>query len=140
MTYSNADTLKLQIVKENRNKSGIYCWTNHNNGKCYVGSSGNLGERFYRYYKIDFLMATLKRSRSKIYSSILKNGYSKFKLDILEYCNKEDLIKREQYYIDLLIPEYNILSSASSSIGLKHTEEAKKKMRKIALGRKRNVS
>lgn len=119
VTYSNADTFKLQIVKENRRKSGIYCWTNLNNGKSYEGSSGNLGERFYRYYKIDFLMAALKRSRSKIYSSILKNGYSKFKVDILEYCNKEDLIKREQYYLDLLKPEYNILSSASSSRGFK---------------------
>jgi len=117
----------IQIIKENRRKSGIYCWTNLINGKIYVGSSVNLGERFYRYYKIDFLMEVLKRSRSKIYSSILKNGYSNFQLDILEYCNKEDLLKREQYFIDLLKPGYNILSSASSSLGLKHTAETKKK-------------
>lgn len=134
-SYSNADTLKLQIVRENRRKSGIYCWTNLINGKIYVGSSSNLGERFYRYYKIDFLMGVLKRSRSKIYSSILKNGYSNFKLDILEYCNKEDLLKREQYYIDQLKPGYNILNSAGSSLGLKHTEETRKKMSKSALGR-----
>jgi hypothetical protein len=127
VSYSNADTLKLQIIKENRKKSGVYCWTNLINGKIYVGSSSNLGERFYRYYKIDFLMGVLKRSRSQIYSSILKNGYSNFKLDILEYCNKEDLLKREQHFIDLLKPKYNILNSASSSLGFKHTEETKKK-------------
>jgi group I intron endonuclease len=72
-------------------------------------------------------MGVLKRSRSQIYSSILKNGYSNFKLDILEYCNKEDLLKREQHFIDLLKPKYNILNSASSSLGFKHTEETKKK-------------
>ena len=80
-------------------------------------------------------MEVLKRSRSKIYSSILKNGYSNFQLDILEYCNKEDLLKREQYFIDLLKPGYNILNSASSSLGLKHTAETKKKMSELALGR-----
>jgi len=133
----------IQIIKENRRKSGIYCWTNLINGKIYVGSSVNLGERFYRYYKIDFLMEVLKRSRSKIYSSILKNGYSNFQLDILEYCNKEDLLKREQYFIDLLKPGYNILSSASSSLGLKHTAETKKKNEWISTWPnffKRNVS
>jgi len=143
VSYSNADTLKLQIIKENRRKSGIYCWTNLINGKIYVGSSVNLGERFYRYYKIDFLMEVLKRSRSKIYSSILKNGYSNFQLDILEYCNKEDLLKREQYFIDLLKPGYNILNSASSSLGLKHTAETKKKNEWISTWSnffKRNVS
>lgn len=30
--YSNADTDKLRIIKENKNKSGIYCWTNLVNG------------------------------------------------------------------------------------------------------------
>jgi hypothetical protein len=25
VSYSNADTLKLQIIKENRKKSGVYC-------------------------------------------------------------------------------------------------------------------
>jgi len=31
---------------------------------------------------------------------------------------------REQYYIDLLKPEYNILSSAGSSLGYKHDDQA----------------
>jgi len=44
-----------------------------------------------------------------IYKALLKNGYSNFTLEILEYCDSEDLIKREQYYLELLKPEYNIL-------------------------------
>jgi hypothetical protein len=36
VTYLNADTLKLQIIKENKKKSGIYRWTNLINGKSYI--------------------------------------------------------------------------------------------------------
>lgn len=40
-----------------------------------------------------------------------------------------DVIKREQYYLDLLKPKYNILSKAGSSLGYKHTELSKEKMK-----------
>jgi group I intron endonuclease len=56
---------------------------------------------------------------------LLKHGYSKFSLDILEYCEINVLIKREQYYIDLLKPKYNILKAANSRLGSKHTLETK---------------
>lgn len=135
VTYLNADTLKLQIIKENRKKSGVYRWTNVINGKSYIGSSSDLGERFYRYYSIDYLLKVLARTRSYIYSSLLKNGYSNFKLEVLEYCKKKDLLNREQYYFDILKPEYNILKTPYSSLGLKHTEETKARMSKLALGR-----
>ena len=58
-----------------------------------------------------------------INKSLLKNGYSNFRLEILEYCAPEECIKREQFYIDTLKPEYNILKIAGSSLGHKHTEE-----------------
>jgi hypothetical protein len=35
----------------------------------------------------------------------------------LEYCDLENIIDREQYYIDLLKPEYNVLKDAGSSLG-----------------------
>jgi hypothetical protein len=80
-------------------------------------------------------LGVLARSRSNIISSLLKYGYSSFRLEILEYCSREDLLKKEQDYIDGLKPEYNILKTTISSLGLKHTEEAKLKMSKLALGR-----
>jgi group I intron endonuclease len=46
---------------------------------------------------------------------LLKSGYSGFKLEILEYCDSKDLLKREQYYLELLEPEYNILKTAGDS-------------------------
>lgn len=47
----------------------------------------------------------------------------------MEYCDPKDCIKREQYYIDLYKPEYNIYQTAGSPLGYKHTEEALIKLR-----------
>ena len=55
--------------------------------------------------------------------ALLKEGYSSFSLYILEYCDKNNVVKREQYYIDLLNPEYNILKIAGSSLGFKHSKK-----------------
>jgi group I intron endonuclease len=60
-----------------------------------------------------------KGSRSAIYSALLKHGYSNFGVDILEYCEPNKLITREQHYIDLLKPKYNICKTAGSRLGLK---------------------
>lgn len=67
----------------------------------------------------------LKKGKSAIYSSLLKYGCSNFSFEILEYCEPSDAICREQYYLDLLKggPKYNILPTAGSSKGFKHSEE-----------------
>jgi NUMOD3 motif/NUMOD1 domain len=72
------------------------------------------------------MMAQLKRKKSAIYSSLIKHGYSNFKLEILEYCDKSNVIVREQAYIDLLSPEYNLNKTAGSRFGSKHSEETKR--------------
>jgi len=64
----------------------------------------------------------------------LKNGYSNFTLEILEFCTAENCIKKEQYYIDLLKPEYNLL--LGSWLGYKHLEESRAKMALVRLGKK----
>jgi len=63
----------------------------------------------------------------------LKYGYIKFSIDILEYCEPSDLIKREQYYMDVLKPEYNILKKAGSSLGYKHSLKTLLKFKKRKL-------
>ena len=78
----------------------------------------------------------LGKSKSKIYNAILKHGVYKFILEILEYCDKEMVVIREQCYIDLLQPEYNILKTAGSCLGNKASLETRAAMRAAALGRK----
>ena len=74
------------------------------------------------------------RNNSIISNSILKHDYSNFSLDILEYCKPNELISREQYYMDLLNPKYNILPIAGSRLGSKHSPETllKYKNRKLS--------
>lgn len=120
IVYHNADSQKKQIYLNNRGKSGIYMWVNTVNNKRYVGSSSDLQRRISSYYSVAYLT---KYNSTVINRALLKYGYSAFSLYILEYCNKEDLISREQYFIDIYKPEYNILKIAGSSLGFKQSEE-----------------
>ena len=120
-SYLNADTQKESIMKDNRRKSGIYKWTNKLNGKVYIGSSVNLSKRLSNYYNYNNLIKF--QQNMLIHKALLKNGYSNFSLDILEYCEPSDVIEREQYYIYKLNPEYNLHRTAGSPFGYKHTED-----------------
>lgn len=79
-SYLNADKDK-KTYDENKNKMGVYCWTNLTNNRYYVGSSSNLRRRFSWYYSIENL--NKRFDNSLICRSLLKYGYSGFRLDIL---------------------------------------------------------
>ena len=49
---------------------------------------------------------------------------------ILEYCEPRKIVEREQYYFNLLNPEYNILKTAFSSINFKHSSINIEKIKK----------
>lgn len=133
LSYNNADTQKESILNDNKSKSGVYCWTHIESGKSYVGSSVDLYRRFMQYYNIKYITRASKSSL--ICRALLKYGYSSFKLEILEFCEPSVIIEREQYYIDNLSPEYNILKVAGSLFGYKHTIESIEKMSEIAKNR-----
>jgi pyridoxine/pyridoxamine 5'-phosphate oxidase len=73
--YSNAEAEKATILTENKQKSGIYMWTNLINGKQYIGSAVDLSSRLSCYYSISYMTNKLKNSKSYIYSGILKHGH-----------------------------------------------------------------
>jgi len=134
--YSNTEADKDKILKENKNKSGIYMWRNLINNKRYIGSAINLSDRVKFYFTKSYMKAALKNSRSHIYSALLKNGYSNFSLTILEYCDKEKCIEREDYYLSCLPHEYNILEKAGSWLGHKHSDDTKTKISDALKGEK----
>lgn len=111
--YPSMDSFKKLILKENQNKSGIYWLTNLKTGDIYIGSSSNLFNRFRNYFNVSYL----SRNNYIISRALIKYGYINFSLDILEYCDISILLEREQYYLDLLQPRYNILKLAGSSKG-----------------------
>lgn len=129
VSYNDALSNKKKAIKENEKKSGIYCWTHLANNKSYIGSSINLGRRLRSYYNPIFI-THISRKNMIINKALIKYGYSEFKLEILEYCDPKELVKREQYYLDLLSPKYNVLKFAYSSLGYKHTEKTMVKVNK----------
>jgi len=132
--YANTDLSKKEILNENKNKSGIYCWKNNLNGKTYVGSAINLSKRINSYYNIiesnkklrpilgHTSFASVTGTTFVVELALSKYGFENFTLEILEYCEKENVMVREQFFIDLLIPEYNVLKHAYSLLGFKHSE------------------
>jgi len=106
--------------------SGVYSITSKINNKRYIGSAFDLKRR-----KQGHLYALRKRQHENPH---LQNHVNKYGLDdlqffILEFCQKEKLIEREQYWYDLIQPEFNICKEARSVMfGRKHTIEAKRKI------------
>lgn len=100
----------------------------------------NLTTRFYKYYSLKLLNSR----KTAIHNALLKYGFQNFKLEILEYCGEGvNPVEREQYFLDLLKPEYNILNKASSLLGFKHkteTLEFFKNERKVKDSTRENLS
>ncbi len=134
--YSNANLYKYIIFNKNNKKSGIYKWNNIITGESYIGSAIDLTKRLRKYFLPEHLKKSLLRSKSKIHYSLLKYGYENFSLEILEYCEPSFLLKREQYYIDFLNPEYNICKIAGSSKGRKVSEITKQAISFALKGKK----
>jgi len=129
--YDNIKSDKNRILQENKNKSGIYCFTNLIDGKKYIGSAVKITRRLRKYFSISSIEYELSKGRSHIYSAILKHGLDNFSLSILDYCESPCVIFWEQYHIDASLPLYNILAKAGSSKGFKHSLETRKKMSEI---------
>lgn len=95
--------------------------------KGYIGSSINIEHRLGNH------KALLRDSRhwiSHFQNSWNKYGESEFEFHVLEYCPKEKLIEREQFYLDIFQTVkhgFNLNPIAASTLGYKHTEETRKK-------------
>ncbi len=118
--------------------SGIYKIINLVNGKIYVGSAVCFKKRWGQH-KSD--LKNNRRENRYLQNSWNKHGEEKFKFEILEIVkNKKNLIKREQYYLDLTKCcnrefGYNICPTAESRLGRNHSEETKRKISKAISGK-----
>lgn len=115
---------KLDI---NWNKSGIYKIINIINNNYYIGSAKSIRKR------LSLHITLLKKN--KHHSKHLQNAWNKygeesFKSEIIEECEIQYLIKKEQYYIDILNPVYNSLKIAGSNLGFKQPKSFYMKMSK----------
>jgi group I intron endonuclease len=132
--YDNFEENRVNILKEQKDKSGIYCLINKNNGHAYVGSSINLASRMRNYLNKAFLKSK-QNINMPITKALLKYDPSNFSLLILEYVEPAFLTTRETFYITHVMPYYNVLKQGYSSLGYVHTEETKKLLSELAKNR-----
>lgn len=106
-------------------KSGIYKILNKHNGKFYIGSAFDLDKRWTEH---KYHLNRLTHKNSYLQNAWNKYGSVSFEFIIIEICDKENLIIREQYWIDNLKPEYNLAKIAGSRAGVSMPEIAKIKI------------
>jgi group I intron endonuclease len=107
-------------------KSAIYSIKNTLTDKFYIGSAINFDSRKNQHLS---QLRNNTHGNFKLQKSFNKYGESSFLFNILEHVIDVNLlIKREQYYIDTLLPFFNIAKIAGSSLGIKRTNEFKKKI------------
>lgn len=134
VVYDNFKEDRIHILKEQKNRSGIYCLINKINDHSYVGSSINLASRMKNYLNNTFLKSR-QNVNMPIVKALLKYGQSNFTLLILEHVEPKFLIIRETYFITSVMPYYNVLKQGYSSLGYKHTKETKELLSQLAKNR-----
>jgi hypothetical protein len=85
---------------------GVYMIKNLITKECYVGQSARPYQRRVQHFAIHS-----KGSGASVKSlqlAMKQYGPKSFVFGIIEYCKPEQLLEREQYYIDLFNPEYNL--------------------------------
>ena len=132
--YENFKEDRVNIVKEEKGRSGVYLLINKVNNQTYVGSSTNLASRMRNYLNKAFLKSK-QNINMPIIKALLKYDYVNFSLWILEYVEPAFLTARETFYIIHVMPYYNVLKEGYSSLGYKHTEETKKLLSELAKNR-----
>lgn len=114
---------------------GIYCICNIMNGSLYIGSTyTNFARRWGEHLR--FLKRGTHHSK-RLQAAWNFFGESSFCFSILEQCDKGECTQREQYWMDMLHPEYNVAPKAMSpnrGTGWNHTPAAKLKMSMARLG------
>lgn len=76
-------------------RSGIYKITNLKDGKVYIGQSVDIFRR-WREHKRKYKNQGVK---TRLYLAMRENGIENFSFEVVEYCSKEQLNDKEQYYI-----------------------------------------
>lgn len=123
--YFAPHTDKFLISLENLHSSGVYTLICMETNRVYIGSSVKLGARFLDYMQPKYLGS---RPNSPLIKAIIKYGYINFCFAVLETCKPWEVLEREQYWLDLIRPEYNLSPTAGSTLGISLSEEAKAKI------------
>src|ERR1035437_83632 len=112
--------------------SGVYSITHAPSERAYVGSSANIDKRCGEHRRM------LRKGTH--YSKYLQNTWAKhpesdFVFDVIEECDPDIRIEREQHYLDTMEPVFNSCKVAGVTTGYKYTPEARAKISAALMGK-----
>jgi len=100
--------------------------------RIYIGSAVNIQKR-WSYHKED--LRKNKHTNKRLQNHFNKYSESDLQFSILLGCEKEELLKHEQFFIDSLNPYFNICKTAGNKLGVKASIETIEKLRISHLGK-----
>jgi len=113
--------------------SGIYQIQSKRKPKrCYIGSAVNVDGRWRIHLHY---LRNKKHENNKLQGHYNKYGEDDLQFSLLLGCDKEDLIKIEQYFIDSKKPSFNICQVAGNCLGRKMSEHTKRVLSESHIGR-----
>jgi group I intron endonuclease len=112
----------------------IYKITHLASGRCYVGHTSDTFKK--RVYNHRYELNRLKHANARLQNAWTKYGSDAFLFEILEQCDEEQKLIREQHYIDAISPFYNIALVAGSRKGVPQPPHVAEIVRLANLGRK----
>lgn len=110
-------------------KSGVYQIILKLDGRSYVGSAVNIDARWRNH------VSASKRNKTKqvIARALAKHGPENFEWLVLEYCDIDQLLTREQHWLDSIRPfadegnGFNVRKIADSNLGITRSLAAREK-------------
>lgn len=90
---------KFPIILGKKDVCGIYKITNMKNDKVYIGQAVDIYKRWYEHCKAGLGIDTPQGN--KLYAAMLEDGLENFTFELLEECPREELNRKEAYYISL---------------------------------------
>lgn len=116
------------------NKSGIYkIQSLIYPDRIYIGSAYNIRIRWIRHL---WYLRKNKHHSSKLQRHYNKYGESDLVFSVITECPKVHLLSIEQFYIDSFCPFFNECKIAGNTLGIKFSEEAKRKLSLKSKGNK----
>lgn len=129
--------MKFSTTGENlRGVSGVYCAIHRDSGMCYVGSSVDIGNRIVQH------LSSTSRGSLNAFHRAIRAFPDGFDFEVLERCEKRELVDRERFYIVLLnsasVDGFNTRSNPTLRYGFKVSEATKHRTSAALIGIKRS--
>lgn len=138
----NKQDVVLRIIDLTKRKcpknSGIYLIRSKINDKIYIGGCINIRDRILwgHLYRLENNIHINK----KLQKHVNIYGINDLEFGIIEFCTKEVLLQKEQFWMDQFHPKFNISPTAGSQLGFNHDDLTKLKLSKSHKGKKLTVA